>query len=206
MIRRGKNCAYAIFLGFSILCHSTGAFARGEEKALKASPANTTSAFHWADHSKLSWDDFKGGINTDEDEVAAATHCGIGFRTTSPATTNDKPGIEVYNLFYANKSWVKPDAKMPEILAHEQGHFDLCEIYTRKLRARLSKFDLPENPQEFTMQIKSELVAIYNDVSNEYELRQQAYEQETIHGTDIAAQKKWITLIAQELDAEEIAP
>ena len=159
MIRRGKNCVYAIFLGVSILTYCTVAFAKGEEKTLKTAAAPATAEFHWSDHSKLSWDDFKGGIGTDEEEVAAATHCGIGFRTTSPATTDDKPGIEVYNLFYANKSWVKPDAKVPEILTHEQGHFDLCEIYTRKLRSRLSKFDLPANPQAFTTDIKSALVA-----------------------------------------------
>ena len=203
MIRRGKNCVYAIFLGVSILTYCTVAFAKGEEKTLKTAAAPATAEFHWSDHSKLSWDDFKGGIGTDEEEVAAATHCGIGFRTTSPATTDDKPVIEVYNLFYANKSWVKPDAKVPEILTHEQGHFDLCEIYTRKLRSRLSKFDLPANPQAFTTDIKSALVAIYNEVSNEYESQQQAYEEETIHGTDIAGQKKWTDLIAQELGAHE---
>ena len=198
-MRGGKNCVYAIFLGVSVLCQGTAALAKGDEKILKAAPAAGPEEFHWAEHSKLSWDDFRGGIGSDEDEVAAATHCGIGFKTTMPGSADDRPGIEVYNLFYANKSWVKPDAKLPEILIHEQGHFDLCEIYTRKLRARLSKYAPAANRKAFTSEMKNAMVAIYNEVSNEYEARQQAYELETTHGTDQAAQKKWIDTIAREL-------
>ena len=47
--------------------------------------------------------------------------------------------------------------------------------------------------------IKLALMAIYNEVSNEYESRQQAYERETIHGTNLSAQKKWVEMIAREL-------
>ena len=106
----------------------------------------------------------------------------------------------MYNLFYTAQSWVKPDAKLPGILEHEQGHFDLCEIYTRKLRERLSKFDLPTSrPALNEADFKLALINIYNEVSGEYEARQDAYEQETLHGTNISAQKRWQEMIACEL-------
>ena len=151
----------------------------------------TVADFQWGEHGKLSWDDFHGAVNAASDESAAATHCGIGFKTNT--TAGNKPSVIVYNTFYTNKSWVKPDAKLPGILEHEQGHFDLCEIYTRKLRDRMNQFDF-NSPD-----IKQSLLAIYADVNNEYEQCQQAYEQETIHGTNIPQQKRWQEVISRQL-------
>ena len=196
-----KNCVSAILGAFFICVQSIAAFGKGDEKTAKSPDTPSGAApitFQWIDHKKLSWEDFRGAITSDADEVAAATHCGIGFKTTTPAA-GGKPEIFVYNLFYTTRSWVKPDARIPGILEHEQGHFDLCEIYTRKLRALISKVDINAG------NIKPALMAIYNDVSNEYERRQQAYEQETIHGTNLSAQKKWQETIARELKTEGTA-
>ena len=70
---------------------------------------------------------------------------------------------------------------------------DSCEIYTRKLRARMEQFDFN------VADVRQALLTIYNEVSREYESMQQAYEQETIHGTNIAAQKHWREMILLEL-------
>ena len=88
---------------------------------------------------------------------------------------------------------MRSDARVQSILDHEQGHFDLCEIYTRKLKYRVSNFDLG------TPGVKQVLMDIYSEVSREYETRQQAYEVETNHGTNIAQQKRWQEMIANEL-------
>ena len=133
-----------------------------------------------------------GKVTATHDESAAATYCSIGFKTSAPAAGSTQE-IIVYNTFYVNKSWVRTDAHIPSILDHEQGHFDLCEIYTRQLRDRMRDID-PAAPG-----MKDLLMQIYAEVSNEYEARQQAYEQETIHGTDLATQKKWQQAIAAEL-------
>jgi len=195
---------YAFFIGLFICSsHSVAAFGKDGKEGKSLDAVNTSSSsstsvttlpsseFQWAEHSKLSWDDFRGTVNAVSEESAAATHCGIGFKTN--ATGGNKPGILVYNTFYVNKSWVRPDAKIPGILDHEQGHFDLCEIYTRKLRDRMNQFDFS------APDIKHALLSIYSDVNNEYERRQQAYEQETIHGTNIPQQKKWQEAISREL-------
>ena len=147
--------------------------------------------FQWIEHSRLSWSDFRGDAKNSDGESAAATNCGIGFKTNFGEP--GKPAIIVYNTFYVNKSWVRADAKIPSILDHEQGHFDLCEVYTRKLRAQMANVDmnLPD--------VKYELMRVYSDVCNAYEMRQQAYELATNHGTDIARQKLWDDEIAREL-------
>ncbi len=199
MICAGRDCVYAIFFVLCICAQSTAAIGKGDKEGNPVRPSPgafpgvaTPTEFQWNEHSKLSWEDFRGGISTMDDEAAAATHCGIGFKTNT-RTSGDKPEIIVYNTFYVNKSWVRADAKLPEILLHEQGHFDLCEIYTRKLRERMKKFDF--NARD----IKLALMSIYNEVSNEYEKRQQAYERETIHGTNLSEQKRWVEMIAREL-------
>jgi len=148
--------------------------------------------FQWNEHSRLSWDDFKGDVNAATEESAAATYCGIGIKTNSTAP-GGKPEIIVYNTFYSKKSWVRSDARIQSILEHEQGHFDLCEIYTRKLRARMAGFDFN------VPNVKQALINLYTEVNSEYENRQQAYEQETVHGTNVEQQKKWREMISHEL-------
>jgi len=151
-----------------------------------------STEFQWSEHGRLTWEDFRGPVKPLDDETAAATHCGIGFRTNSNA--EGKPEIEVYNAFYVNKSWVRPDAHMQSILDHEQGHFDLCEIYTRKLRNEMSRFDFS------VADVRGSLMSIYERVSDEYEARQQAYESQTAHGTISSEQKRWQNTISNELN------
>ena len=36
-------------------------------------------------------------------------------------------------------SWVKPDKLQDGLLAHEQLHFDICELYARRMRDRFTQ-------------------------------------------------------------------
>ena len=190
---------YALFLGLFI-CAQGGAALGKEDKGGKSLTTTDVSVvensritqFQWAEHKKLSWEDFRGDVRAANEESAAATHCGIGFKTKSPKPGN-KSEVVVYNTFYTDKSWVRPDAKIQSILTHEQGHFDLCEIYTRKLKVRMEQFDF--NAPD----VRKALMGIYTEISNEYETRQQAYERETTHGTNLGQQKRWTDMIAAEL-------
>ncbi len=42
-------------------------------------------------------------------------------------------------FFDRQRSWVKNEAKLDYVLRHEQGHFDIFEVYTRKIRKALSE-------------------------------------------------------------------
>ena len=195
MVCAQKNCVYAL-IGLIVCLQSFAAFGKDHNGTTAENAVNMEvvykDKFQWNEHKKLSWDDFKGDINAAHDESAAATCCGIGFKTNN-TTSGSKPEIIVYNTFYTKKSWVRADAKLQSILDHEQGHFDLCEIYTRKLKDRIAKFDsnIPD--------MMKELMRIYTEVNNEYEARQQAYEKETTHGTNMPEQKRWTDMIGSEL-------
>jgi len=199
MICVRKVCVYAYTIGLFICAQSAEAFAKDGEGTKPVRPemgSVATSAvsdqFPWSETRKLSWDDFRGAARPAADEFAAVTHCGIGFKLNA-AVPGATPQVAVYNKFYANQSWVRNDAKIPSILEHEQGHFDLCEIYTRKLREQMSDVDIN------TPNVKNVLMTIYSAINSAYERRQQAYEQETAHGTNINQQKKWVKMMAAEL-------
>ncbi len=181
-----------LFIGFLAWCFSFNA------KGAENMPDEQGGArFSWNEHNKLSWSDFKGMPGNQGKESAAATCCSIGFRVGNNAVGH--PEIVVYNTFYINKSWVKDDAKIESILMHEQGHFDLCELYTRKLKSLVASIDLS------SYNVKQELMKVYAALSDEYEARQQAYEQETAHGTNLPEQQKWQEMITAELGQYSVA-
>jgi hypothetical protein len=51
--------------------------------------------------------------------------------------------------------------------------------------------------------LRNELMNVYTQLQTEYESRQQAYERETIHGTDLEVQKKWQSIIRKELSCND---
>ena len=133
--------------------------------------------FTWNKSRRLSWNDFRGEVPGDTRENhAAATFCGIGFETNTISARQPRLKIRVYNSFYTNSSWAKEEYQDDLVLAHEQGHFDLCELYTRKLRERFSKVKVSVHD------MKTVLGRIYKEVQDEYVARQEDYEEENSHG------------------------
>lgn len=209
-MRGGQKSVFCfLFAGLSGLFFSSNTLAKGGKESSSSNARPTTESvnntmpaavsFQWKEHNVLSWEDFKGPVRANNEESAAATHCGIGFKL-SASKEGTQPQIIVYNNFYINKSWVKPDAMMPEILCHEQGHFDLCEIYTRKLNNKMNSFSASAVADK---NIHQALMSLYLEVKNEYEDRQQQYEEQTLHGTIKGQQKKWQKMIATELNTSE---
>lgn len=147
----------------------------------------------WTQQRKLSWEDFKK-IGQDEGlGFDAVSHCGILAQSgRMHALSSGK--VFVSAVFYTNNSWVNPQSKTPELLAHEQLHFDLSELYARKMRKAFSEADL--NGQNVI--VLGEF--IHQKYSKELMGRQELYDEETNHSKDIDAQKKWNKMVKQELD------
>ncbi len=194
MVCAKRRVLYAVCIGLCVVSPSVRTFAKEDKESSTELNTATAGVFHWNDHSKLSWDDFIGPVHASDEESAAATHCGIGFKVVNNTAAN--PAVIVFNTFYPGKSWVRADAKIPSILEHEQGHFDLCELYTRKLRERMCNVDL------HSADARTLLMKVYSSVSREYEAAQQSYEQETIHGTNLPEQKRWQAYLADKLSGQ----
>jgi len=154
-------------------------------------------SFSWAPDRKLKWEDFMGPVDAADERTAAATHCGIGFESEHDGT-GQPVSIKVFNKFFPGTSWVKPGELKSCILAHEQCHFDICELYTRILRKKLNEAVAAKDVNVAVLK------DIYNKVQEDYATFQEMYEQETAHGTIANAQLMWEYKIAEALKTTEI--
>lgn len=147
---------------------------------------------YWTADRKLKWEDFKSPASA-MTGAAAHTYCGFGFETNR-VTAFKKSKFFVHTKFYCDKSWVgKEYISQENLLSHEQAHFDLCEVYARRLYKRLTE----ANVNIATLQ---EANNIYTEVANDYTAAQQQYDEETNHGTEPGLQKKWQERVAKELE------
>lgn len=148
----------------------------------------------WSSNRKLTWEDFKGKSKpVSNNSVGAQSYCGFGFQSNY-VTLFSKAKMFVKTTFDCNLSWVREDQKYrEELLEHEQFHFNLSEIYARRLRKRFSTSQLNVG------NINSEAQTIFKQVYANYLDRQELYDSETNHGLDEDKHKEWQLMIEKEL-------
>lgn len=95
----------------------------------------------WSENRKLTWSDFKG--KPDKNSAgSASTACKIEIRPVN-VLVDEKGNIQNYKplkavaLFFPDLSWVKK--KKTHLLLHEQLHFDIVELYSRKLNRKFAE-------------------------------------------------------------------
>ena len=141
----------------------------------------------WKDDRRLTWNDFKAAAQKIGNTAAmTTTHLGFAYNVAN--------GIITYTIdcrFEKNKSWglVKNDW----ILKHEQGHFDIAEIFARKLNKSITEYQF--NRSSF----QKDLDAIYKSVVDEKEKFQQQYDDETDYSRNKTKQEEWLKKIESEL-------
>ena len=164
-----------------------------------ANPYLPEQSFRWDTTHPLTWEDFRGGIRRGAgDHIAAETSCGIAIETNL-AGAGDAVKVYVFNTFDKQQSWVREGFRLPDVLQHEQGHWDICELYTRRMQARFDAAHITG------VSIHDDVSRIYDEVSAEYLARQELYEQETQHGTIEREQQRWSRMIADELAVSSLS-
>ncbi len=159
-----------------------------------SNPRQAEQSFRWNRGRKLTWDDFRGKVrNGAGDHIAAETSCGIAIET-SLTGSGSLAKVYVYNTFDKQQSWVRRDFDRDDVLRHEQGHWDICELYTREMQRRF------DNARIRGDHLKEDVEKIYDGVSRAYEARQELYEQQTMHGTVLSEQQRWTQMLATELE------
>ena len=144
----------------------------------------------WNSHRRLNRNDFKGSIENRPFE--AATNSSIRVRLHNK-TLNGKSIISVEAFFNCQNSYFKGTTNAIETMEHEQGHFDITEIYARKLRKEMieqihSQSDLEQKYEN-----------IYRQITNENYINQDKYDTEIYK--DSSLQKQWLLKIQQDLDS-----
>jgi len=103
-----------------VMCCSNTSFYKGRV-------INENDEITWSESRKLTWEDFKGIPPDDPVEFTVAVTC-----STMDFEFHNTKNYKIESKFIKSKSWtVTDDSKM---LAHEQLHFDITELYVRKIR------------------------------------------------------------------------
>lgn len=146
----------------------------------------------WDAGRKLSWEDFQGPVPPDA-VPAATTASGISYTYTANLIHHEvQLDFEVTAFFYPGESWYRPEICDAHVLQHEQLHFDISELFARKMRLRLERTAFTEN-------VKSEVRAIYREILKELSEFQDRYDWETNFSRNKEAQNLWNQRIAEAL-------
>ncbi|OFY83920.1 MAG: hypothetical protein A3F72_07945 [Bacteroidetes bacterium RIFCSPLOWO2_12_FULL_35_15] len=145
----------------------------------------------WKNSQTLTWQNFKAQADN-ASKLAALSTCKI---STKNNVRDDSDSIEfiIESYFVSNESWVKSSEKNDYLLKHEQGHFDLNEIYARQIRKELTK-------TKFTL---GTLNLVFKDIVKKYfnqlNAVQELYDSETKHSKDKKKQEEWNIKISTQL-------
>ena len=171
---------FAILL-FSLFIIPSSGFAQNRDEEL----------LEWNASQKLSWNDYKARPDPESDAAASTTsYLGIEYNITSSSFD-----YKIKSRFSKTRSWGLH--KTEYILSHEQGHFDIAEIFARKLNMKMSEYRFNKRTYQ------QDLNEIYNDILDEKEKLQNDYDKETNHSINKERQAEWLKKIKVLLDQYE---
>ncbi|MES2689631.1 MAG: DUF922 domain-containing protein [Bacteroidota bacterium] len=105
---------------------------------------------------------------------------------------NGQLNFYVEAIFLKSKSYMAKESVY--ILKHEQIHFDITELYARKLRQLIAQKDFTK-----VKNVVSEIDRMYKRMASEWQKEENKYDSETQHGINGARQNIWNDNIAAQL-------
>ncbi len=154
--------------------------------------ATSTDIIYWTSDYKLTWADFEGAPNYKHTykDVSAITFSGIvDYR----GCEDGKIIYKIKAYFEKKNSWVKSIGQNDHTLEHEQIHFDITELYARKLRKALSE-------KMFVCGQEVAFEAFVNDFLKGWQKMQEDYDGETGYSNKHKEQEEWIRKVRMELN------
>jgi hypothetical protein len=185
----GNTYSFALSL---IFMGAVFIMARPEDKPAAIAPFVTSPVkddlIAWDAGRKLTWNDYRGEPDLNTDAAASTTT----LLTVSYQFGRNAFKFTISSGFDPSRSW--GIHKTPYILSHEQGHFDIAEVYARKLYRKLSEYRF--DPKNYRKDLKK----IYEEVIQEKEEMQNRYDEETRHSILKARQTEWLKKISTMLE------
>jgi len=166
----------------------------------------------WAPGARLGWEDFQGSVDPSASaERVAMTAASLSWGYTYGLERGDGRcvyriiSIDIRAIFNREDSWVNPRHMTDRVLDHEQGHFDITQLFKLKLEEAASQLlsdrwpcegDSTESASEYTEEAAGRIVsALGQRIWSEHVAAQEAYDEQTRHGTVHAAQQAWLDAI-----------
>ncbi|MFN3446408.1 MAG: DUF922 domain-containing protein [Bacteroidia bacterium] len=132
--------------------------------------------------------DFKGKVPANK-ALGGQVMSGIVFFVREREGT---PYFVIEAIIVKSKSFIRDSSLYA--LNHEQMHFNITEIFARKLRMRLTKLNFAK-----VSNMQKKLQEQYDKIGAELSAYQDSYDRETEHGQNPAKQKIWNEKIMLEL-------
>ncbi len=142
----------------------------------------------WSSERKLQWRDYLAEPDT-RSGAAASTSTQIGFEYH---VRDNNLTYTITCKFSKTKSWGR--YKNDYILSHEQGHFDIAEIFTRKLVKALKEYSYNSSTY------RNDLKTIYSEAMKDKEQFQRQYDNETDYSRNKPKQEEWLKKIEKMLN------
>jgi len=171
----------------------------------------------WDQAYPITWDLFQGTLPADASHrtEAAAIHMTIRWHasysvssTSGTTWIGQVASITVTNTMEPTLSWSVPEKSHARVLRHEQLHFDLNEVYRRKLECLLlGTSTCSKTTQQGAVDLlNASLHQTANAVLLKLSEMQALYDSETDHGNNSTEQTRWESLIGGWLTAPTTAP
>lgn len=154
-----------------------------------ANAADYEEEIIWHEERKLAIRDFKGSIEKRPFQAATMSSFEY-FSERNPI--NGKAAVKARSLFYCPMSYFKRSESDSLILAHEQLHFDITELFARKFIKKIAE----SVPNYQTLLNKHEIIA--KEVFESLQLKQDEYDTEVY--ADFSKQAKWDAWVEEQLE------
>lgn len=138
---------------------------------------------------KLEWTNFKKVVDSSLYDKLAESTCGIEVIYYETEFMLDS--MTAYSYFNENESWTLTSSTTA--LEHEQLHFDICELFTRKI---IRQFNYLKKNKVGSSSIKK---TVNKMVDSAIIYLQNKYDSETDYGRNLKLQKKWKLYLKSEL-------
>ncbi len=172
----------------------------------------------WSSERPLGWGDFSGVAPPDADSMTPAEiNIEVQWRisvvteydwdTRSYVSHVSPASVQVLNLMDCRGSWCVLSRVSGNTLRHEQGHFDLQEVYTRKLRDALAEITVQAASDSAAKQLMQQAIQdTAGSILGRLESMQDRYDRETVHSTNVQMQDQWCRQIEEWLAHPGTAP
>ena len=160
-------------------------------------------------HRQITWDDFKGRLTRskiEQAQISTAIHTAPfdvkmrqlnkGFWVAAPLA------LEFYAAMSKVQSGAGKAARTDQLLAHEQGHFDLTEIMARRLGQKLVGVEgQGASAAQARSNVISKIEQAHREAVDALHAWQAEYDRETQHGVHRRRQRVWSEKISELLRA-----
>lgn len=151
----------------------------------------TQNSISWNEFYKLQWHDFQG----EPEETSMGDAGAVVQIKAKPFLLKKRVVYDVTAIFNRKKSWSRDQSEA--LLAHEQLHFDIAELYARKIRKKIKELSSRgvDDVKTFNAAVQ-QLLQESNEADQQYDL-------ETLHGAMSRRQAAWSKKINDELKSLE---